>query len=525
MSFNLADVLNQIAGQNSDIQQNASDISSAFSRIQTAGEQKVSGLQQAGADEVIKEQVSQQGMLQAQENTVTGMNKLGTNLQSPTELITVLTDRMNNAGAQARAALNEVQQKKSVGLFDDPLQWVMNQITLPDSTAKYNAAAEVYNEAESELQGRVQESTSLGQMERANAQTSSAASISAAIDIVKQKTDIAVAAQQVQNDTFNIQGIHDVQAAGQAQIDNSIKVLTLKNSAESMAMERESMTMRREEFALNYEMKQREMLKSNSEAESDKALVDTINRGRAVMNLPALPYAKIIALTRMGGTDIKNQFIVGSNLVAGGDPNIAPTAAQSALMIASNRAPLAPTQQALRKVLVDGYNTVMSNPQIDKKDTGAVTSNMELAINNQLAIYASNIKVDPHNPYSAPDLATLARLKSVQTNPLYTSVLKPMIENGNLREVNPEQILNLAVDAVKKGTIPSINVAADAYSALFRSAAANNNATKGFKLMGVAPQNSYKVTISDSKVNALNPNQVAAKMIDVAIGAGLGTEY
>lgn len=112
----------------------------------------------------------------------------------------------------------------------------------------------------------------------------------------------------------------------------------------------------------------------------------------------------------------------------------------------------------------------------------------------------ANIQPGKGNPYELPKLDTLlSSVPEIGQTEFGQKILAPLAAAGQ-RDINPDQLLALASEAISKGEL-SINAARDGYTSLFSNGVALRNASGGFLAMSVPTTVGY-----NAKIDAFQPS-------------------
>ena len=101
----------------------------------------------AASEKILADQARQQNVIDLQQQIA---NILNISLD-PNSDIAIAAARVRELTPIAEAKLRRVQEMQSVGLLDNPLEWLTNQIQLPAAIGDYNAEAQVVNSLQSAI--------------------------------------------------------------------------------------------------------------------------------------------------------------------------------------------------------------------------------------------------------------------------------------------------------------------------------------------------------------------------------------
>lgn len=236
-------------------------------------------------------------------------------------------------------------------------------------------------------------------------------------------------------------------------------------------------------------------------------------------------YKKGLAAQGMS-TDVPEQYVMydlqanpakAQALIAiGSDPNYnvasTPAEAQAIRNVVSPTGAETPTKATtmlddISERVTKYYGEVGKVP----KDSATQATVFDTVANNYQKEKSEEIRMgDTTNPYQAPVFSVLAKAKAVTDSPLYKKVLSSM----DMKETNPETIVDAASSGVLAGLITQED-AAEGIATIFKAAAVYNNTQDGgFSRYGLRNQTSYNVkmkvpTVSFVNIHMGGPGRVA----------------
>ena len=512
--MDLNSLLEAVGLQNEQAATTAATVTGNYEQIKTIGEKRAVNAVAAGESDAIVTEQKMSGELKAQENKRAFATSVGSNMDVSSEIMSSLGLQLRQASIEAIKAKDIVAQKQSVGLFDNPLEYLINQITIGDDI---NRAEAVQGKADQIAQSLAQinaSTQSTAQTQNAIAQTTSAAAVQAGVASVRQKAAEQAAIIEQQNLLYNVQGIEKVQALNQQQLSNMFAAKTAINSEKSLENAQATLAITRENHKIALEERRERIEAKKASVQEVEEIGNTINSGRAILGLAPIPAGKAIQLMKIGGelgNSIKDQYAKGAIAESTGIKVISDNPGKAALTIAQSQAPLAPAMKPVKDLLMQSLSAVANGTvkganglPVDTKNLQAVTSATNDAVRLQAKNMAGNIKVgDANNIYAPPTYQSLIEAApAVKDTALFQQVLAPLVTTG-LTDINPTQVLTLTSQAVAKGQLP-FNTAVQDIKTLFSGVAMVNNVTKDYVRVGLPAQNSYNTSVSI--VNANTPN-------------------
>ena len=234
-------------------------------------------------------------------------------------------------------------------------------------------------------------------------------------------------------------------------------------------------------------------------------VVGSINKGRAVMNLPPLDVpAAIHGFTSSGATGERHR--IWGNIGSSAELSLGSTPADAARTLSAvSEEGFAVEDTPYTKILTQIQDKVITDRAPGTKPPKSVEeANAEF--NKAAAEFTVGQAAEvsgTDNIYHAPPMAVLAEYEEVVTSPLYNLVLKPR----NLVEVDAAKIVDMSLAAVTEGTI-TLEEASQGIGAIFKSAVADNNIQKMYHRGGLLHQDTYNIKFKVPK--SLAPQRLAA---------------
>ena len=255
----------------------------------------------------------------------------------------------------------------------------------------------------------------------------------------------------------------------------------------------------------------------NDQIATEDTLVSTVQRAQALLEGEGNVEARetiIFGLTRGGvaGAKYDKLLDIGSaeNMVLGANPFEAKLSLQTA----------SPSGNFAANVGTALLNHITLKQADKYKEAGAGVPRDEATLANDfnttatevMKDFANDIRTgDASNPYHAPPMTVLSQSQAVQQSELYKNVL----EAKQMKETNPQTILDAAIAAIRAGTI-SPESAAVGIANLFEVAGDYNNTLNGgFDRVGLPNQTSYNTTIQ-APASFLESLKIATPVLSIA---------
>lgn len=365
-----------------------------------------------------------------------------------------LTQQLVEAVNQRNTAAEIVRQKESVGLFDDPLGFLFNQLTIDDDYAALKGADQKVQAASSGLQAINAQMQHTSQTFNEYAITRTAAATDSKIAAFEQELKAKGLGARIQALQTNAHGIEAVFRMNEQQLDAAFKLHQIAVADENRAEARDDRTLRKmmlqeklQELQDKEEGKQFKVQairyaleREGTPTEIAAAQVNTGNVDRLLTD--AVTKKRYGTLYELGTDALANNGVVRY----GNSPTEVLMTMQSLKLQPRNE---------VQKTLVDlAFNADKAAAMQAGKDMNArVASSSELYVKTLKAKQSAIDPKDGSNPYQAPPLSVLAQSEAVKNSALYQKVFAPQIAAGVQDTNDATQITNQAIAAAKAGTI------------------------------------------------------------------------
>lgn len=431
--------------------------------------------------------------------------------------------------AEAQQMSTELDKKEAIGLFDDPMQWMLNQITLPDER---NALNSKLSKAEV-IKKRIDYTNSIMQ---ADAVTENAYKLS--MDAASNKTLVDALQRDIEKKTldskqdaikFNFAAVKEATNLTRDQLAIAQAGLQAEVTIEHLAIAHQGETERLARFDA--------WVKENKDKEDFNIQATSwYNKGADLAGVPQLTSNKISNLLKSGGDQSKRvqeiMFAGQQALESGKDvAGHSPWNAQNFLQVTKNQIPL--NEQYARDALDYANTTVdtlIAANRLKGKDNKEVISTFNREVSKYLLDKQSPVKyTDTTSPYILPTpQAFAADSPAITSTPLWQKVLAQETNTFVLTTSDPNQIIKAAIAGYKKGyvTIPEV---IDGLATYYSAGVEINNALRRFSYYGMPEQKGYKAEITvlselgESLLSKVNPFSGRSKVeVDMTDRTAIG---
>lgn len=440
------------------------------------------------------------GEMAANANNREAATAFGVNMDSANQVVTMLGARAIEQLGRVVALQDSIAAKNQMRITEDPLGFLYAAATINQDAAELDKAAKQFDVTLSmfaKLNAATQTQT---QTNNAIATKITAESAQAAAALAKAEWELKVKELEHRNLGIGITSYTALMNANQQQLQNSITAYQLMSTEENRAFQREQAAMLRDQRKAELERKLKD-----EKAEQD--IVDTVNKGRAILGLNTLEAGKIMQLMRMPGSfgeALRNQYNVGANFQATGKAFFGATPGEAAVLIASSSAPLDPHKKKVYDFIVNSLNQVrQANPDLSK-DPKAVNDELnkflfgkkdkDKKVKGEVEKSSDMIKPgDNSNIYQAPPFSDVSSQADVKSTPFFKIVLEPLKVAGTV-ELTPDDMLSKGVAAIVNKQLRPEDVV-DGIVRYFNAAVVMNNQMKNYEAFNIPVQASFKTPI------------------------------
>lgn len=474
------------------------------------------------------------GQLQYEQAFSKNALDLGTDLGDASGIQAALAQTLISSRASQNAALDRINQKKSISFVDDPLQFIANHLSLNDDIEAHNAA-----EAKGDLAAsQIAETNKLTELRAVAANrlktTVTGASVEAAAQAARNSAQIVsdgFARSAIANNT---NGIKELLSLSTDQLRNASVVFDAQNKQQSIAIAQAHLALSQEEFSWK-------KLEKDKAESANTYVSDTIIGGYKAMypdnpnkwiapNSPKL-LALISGKLPLDG-EMKAAYDIGvlNSRAANPDGTNRLLAASPAdlLSVLKYNPSLGTDSKAVVGLITSAAQEAGRTPQYAQLVAAKDLEGQKKFVNDSVQAAfkgAQTVVRDPSNPYWLPSIDTIAKqTPGLQELPFYRTVIAPASAAG-VAVNDPSMALSLGLEAVKAGKISLNNMAVD-MATIYKQGQRVNIQSKQFIPLGLSPRESYNVDINtggliSQRTDMTNP----AEIIRAAMKASVNKEF
>jgi hypothetical protein len=300
--FGTPAILNSVAGRNTQIESDKTAVSNATVKADDVFSQYVNTIDRDVGNVLIVKQAEGIREADLKNNTSKAIIAAG----ADPDTIVALTQQAGQEYQQALAARDKIAQKESVGFLDSPIEYLVNQVTLGQDYADYNAHVDKHNMMQNRIVALNTASSDIGKAVAATQESES-------LDTINRRAVVAAGAlqdksyqTQVEALKYDQNSLNELRSMSEEQIRNQMGAASLIRQDEDMEMRRKDFVLRQEELkqraesaADEHELRRMTLKQREEEMASQAGLVEALNRGRATKGLPPLDAKTAINVLKM----------------------------------------------------------------------------------------------------------------------------------------------------------------------------------------------------------------------------------
>lgn len=441
---------------------------------------------------------------------------LGMDMSLQGEVLTGLVSTMNQAYERKMEAARAIEEKRSVGFMDNPLQHILNQFTINDDIDKYQSAASIESATSEHINDLNAKANNISLTQNNFSQALTQASIDAA---AKNNLDIAtIAANKATIDGigYNIAGLQHWANASKETLAIAFNVQNARVQQDHLKLAMENAALHREEF--NWRKDERA-----TAADGDSFLLSNIQAGLKVIqgaeakditnNKGAAKEALMLFKSNTpAGILYQEAFKAGISGTMGGKPS-------QVMGLLTNGFPVQFTesQQEIKNILGGAQDKVSRAAQAGTIPKGQESAAFDKTVKETVDNMLKDIEPGK-NLFNIGAPIDIAMRPGVVETAFAQKVIMPVLApNDDLSKgfkLDTGNVMFSTALASIKNKVVSIDEAADGIAAYYQKGVAMNLAVRNLPKFGIVPDelmNSYKTSVQ------INPHALVGgtKIIDM----------
>lgn len=504
-ALDLSTILSQAAKATADINAGATALQSTYQSQAKTSNDTVDVLSIIGQNDQIIALSKAQNQQATNAAITRAANELGTNYRDQGQRISDLTATIHEEYAAKDAALKEIEKKDSVGLTDDPISYIFNQLTINDDISRHNAANARLTAAEEQLNRLNALTQTTATTQRLIDDSVNAATIKATTDSLAAATQIKKNEAFIQGQTYNAEAIKAVLGASKDQLQVAFSVYGAQKQQEQIGIALAHLDLDRQRF--DWQKQEKDDLKKG-----DSYTLEKINMGGRMMmgagwqDIPteSAKAKEAIGLLKSGspvGKFYQEAYMTAERSLtvdpSGNTRQLATSPAHAIDVLNTFPIKLTPAQEPVKAVLEQAKNMVAQAIQtgtLDGKNKALVESTLNSTVGQIIKDQARQIKPgDSENVFNIGSIGTLiSSSPTIKALPVIQKVVAPALASG-ADLTDPNKIFSLVATALKDKTI-SYQEALD-ISTIYHVGVGTNLEARQFSSLGIVPSYSYNTKI------------------------------
>lgn len=415
------------------------------------------------------------------------------------ELVTLM-EKQRAANKETEAALTEYRKKNEANFFDNPIDYVVAQITLPAAEAKLQGAAsssKLYQEQLTGLNNTLQNSFQTTEKLK---ESVTATSAEAATRVAAAQAVINAQQSSLEVLKYNNLGIEAAQSASKDQLQAMYTVFNAQKSEQQLKLALNSQALDLERF--NWQKAERaEAAAAKKEGKDlDESLVGKINMSRSSLGLPTisgLEAKSAVQLLKSGASkELAYHYENGNRILATGQATVGATPAESVEVLSQIPNNLPDIRKETSQVLSAAMEALAQAEKGGKKDKKAADAFVNKFVTEAIAEQYNTIVPNSQNLFDVGDLKSYLTLSGIAELPVVSKFLAPAAAAGQPLN-DPKLVLGFMQDAIKKGTLTTSEISG--LATVYQKANLINQSARGFVGFGIVPPNAgrnYNARIS-----------------------------
>jgi hypothetical protein len=508
--LDISGVLSAVSDMTAQLPAAKTSTQTSITATQTAASATSDLYDTIGSNNAVITAAQQAAKLSSQAAGTRAAAQLGTDLDDVSGRYSDAQDAYLSAVQSRSAALDAVKQKQNVKLWDNPIQWLMNQASIDDDI-------EAFNTANADVKMKEQNIEVLNNLTDQRVQ--SARNLEAPITQASAKaaTDNAAALQNIeaqkalrQGAIDNISGIQSLQSlnkdsiyAASSGVQAQYQKTQLGIALQDLDLKKQEFDLSKQKFSFMQEEHQERMDALADKKSFDDYIVGNLQKGWKTLYPDADPLPitglsnkwQLMAAGKLP-MDPKLQEAYSVGVMNAGLPDSSRLLATSpfeALKLQQLQVPVGEGAKPTLSFIQGASAAFQKTPEWQQLQGSKDPTAMKQAFNNfAIKQYENQVNTRAQDPTSLayiPGLDTIAKSNpNITGMPTYQAVFA----DSKARLDQPELAVNMALNAVSDGKI-SLNQAAADMSAMYMQGVRLNNANKQLTNMGIPEDNRYMI--------------------------------
>lgn len=469
-----------------------------------------------------------EGQLNTQNARVKVANAFGTNANAMSDIITGIAGSMRETAINLMAAQQEAARiEANSDLFGNPLGWLEDLVRGDEVRGQRDALLQSF-EVQSKLAHQLNSATQTSvATQNAITETLSATSIKQIAQAEEAAAAAKAASWQIDAARLGANSIETLQQQGAVEFSRNMSMYNAQITAENLAMARQERAAR---------LKEKQALEN--ELEEITANVNAHNKAVGMPEVPSSFVKRYWGSSGEVGENMRNADVVGMRIRKTGSlegiAGTTPVEAYAKFVAGPYQAPAAwkPSLDVLKEAerrFTAFLDTPSQEPGANFGKTPRSTLKPEAlqsAYNQQVQAVAAEkqtrIEHGTGNPFQVPPIESVLQSgtkegQALAASKFRQSVLDALVSTG-VPDPTPELLMATSLSAVEKGDITFAEAVAGGVQ-FFREGKGLKDATAGFTVMNIVPDNTYNVPAS---FVTQTPMAEQRRQVATGLGGGVG---
>lgn len=436
------------------------------------------------------------GELEAQNKKTALYNSIGK--EGFSQFANQLTTQLTTAITERNALAKKIQEKESVGFFDNPLEFIFNQMELDDDYANLKGIETSANSAALGLQQLNASMQSTAATEREYAVTKNEAAIQSKLNAMRAEVEIKAASATIDSLKSNAQRIDALMKADAHVMQDMVVRYNILDREEQLKLARQNAEEMDEEKQLRIQERQLRLdqfkqLQISRESQAkliqNAMILSGVDPQVAMREVSAASVESLLKQPGAIGKRYQLYLEMGAAKELEGSLAYGSTATEAFGNIDFLGIPLKTEAQKQMRAIVDQVSTSPALAMFTDKKEKALQK--EKLTQQEVGKYRELIKSgDASNPYAAPAFSVIADQTTVKESPWFTEAIAP----SQVNSTDPKLLVEHTLAALKAKKI-SLEQAAAGVTAFYTTAVDYNNEHNNYKAFGFEPQVAYKTLL------------------------------
>lgn len=394
---------------------------------------------------------------------------------------------------EVRTNLADVRAKRELPIWENPIQWAINQVTLPFAEDKLQGSTQELDLAQKTL-GQINNTLSVAEsVAKKQAVSVTAASAEALATIAAGEAAIQAKKAELDGLMYNSKAIQAGIEGPKERLDAMYNLNNAQRQADMYALALKKFKQETEEFDWRKTQKEAETVAKLEGKQIDEHFAETIMQGDAVLGMPprsAVELKSAVQLLKTGQSkDLAKIYDIGRKYKATGVASIGSTPSETLDNLTELPNNVAPIRTEALALIKQAREQILVDPKIDKKDPKAIASATDKLVEQAITGQLQSITPSSNNIFDVGDLSnflgnkTGTGLTDLRNTPLAQKVLLPAIAAGQPLS-DPRIVLGLAANAINDGTLTTTQ-AIDNITFIYRKANLINQSALNLQGMGI----------------------------------------